>query len=134
MSTEKIPQPWNEESEAGIRRLTDERDRLRAEVERNVTSVLVDHARGVLPHRYEGACPDSVEGPDARDPECPVCRAIDSVSRLRPIGPGEVVVSEKELNVLLILERYARKHGPESIDYAIEALDALRSQKEGGAT
>ena len=53
---------------------------LRAEVERNVTSVLVDHARGVLPHRYEGACPDSVEGPDVRDPECPVCRAIDSAS------------------------------------------------------
>ncbi len=164
-----------------------ERDQLRAAVERlkaapsiHAISVLVDHARGVLPHRYEGACPDSVEGPDVRDPECPVCRAIDSVSRLRTIGPvvvpelsredwgeitdmerrcdfnaktedivakvieiiarklrtigpGEVVVSEKELNVLLILERYARKHGPESIDYAIEALDALRSQKEGGA-
>lgn len=77
--------------QVAIETLTDERDRLRAVVERNVTSVLVDHARGVLPHRYEGACPDSVEGPDVRDPECPVCRAIDSVSRLRPIGPGGVV-------------------------------------------
>lgn len=56
--------------------------------------------------------------------------SVKKGSRLRTIGPGEVVVSEKELNVLLILERYARKHGPESIDYAIEALDALRSQKE----
>lgn len=79
-----------------------ERDQLRAEVERlkaestvAAVSVLVDHARGVLQHLYEGACPDSVEGPDARDPECPVCRAIDSASRLRTIGPGEVVVSRE---------------------------------------
>lgn len=90
--------------QVAIETLTDERDRLRAEVERlkaestvAAVSVLVDHARGVLMHRYEGACPDSVEGPDVRDPECPVCRAIDSVSRLRTIGPGEVVVDAAEL-------------------------------------
>lgn len=79
---------------------------------------------------------------EERGPELPGCPQAElalrkgytlAASRLRTIGPGEVVVSEKELNVLLILERYARKHGPESIDYAIEALDTIRSQKGGAA-
>ena len=76
-----------EERETTVLVTLQELEGLRAEVERlkaestvAAVSVLVDHARGVLMHRYEGACPDSVEGPDVRDPECPVCRAIDSAS------------------------------------------------------
>lgn len=42
-------------------------------------SVLVAHARGIVSHNYTGDCPDTVEGPDSRDPHCPVCRAIDAI-------------------------------------------------------
>ena len=42
-------------------------------------AVLVDHARGIVSHNYTGDCPDTVEGPDSRDPHCPVCKAIDAI-------------------------------------------------------
>lgn len=31
---------------------------------------------GTLRHLYRGFCPDSVEGPNVRDPDCPACQAI----------------------------------------------------------
>ena len=43
---------------------------------KEAVSVLVDHARGVVRHRYEGACPDECEGPFVRDPNCDVCAAL----------------------------------------------------------
>jgi hypothetical protein len=51
-----------------------------------------------------------------------------SVPASRVLKDGEVAIQESERNVLLVLERYARKHGPESIQYAIDTLDALRAQ------
>ena len=42
-------------------------------------AVLVDHAKGIVSHDYTGDCPDTVEGPDSRDPHCPVCKAIDAI-------------------------------------------------------
>lgn len=38
--------------------------------------LLVDVATGKVGHAYQGLCPDTIEGFDSRDAECPVCRAI----------------------------------------------------------
>lgn len=38
--------------------------------------VLHANARGTLTHTYAGSCPDGLEGPDVRDPDCPVCQAL----------------------------------------------------------
>lgn len=134
---------WIELSEAiSIIREHNER---KAREEQGRYSVLVDHARGALPHRYTGACPDSVEGPDVRDPECPVCRAIDSASRLRAIGPGEVVVPGELFQEAVDTADWMSKFEclcDESVGHICEAcsaarfkrsLDALRPQK-GGTT
>lgn len=43
------------------------------------------HATSSLPpidHLYQGRCPDAVNGPDARDPDCTVCQLLD-----RPEAP-----------------------------------------------
>ena len=37
---------------------------------------LFDVATGKIPHLYAGLCPDSVNGPESRDPDCPACQAI----------------------------------------------------------
>ena len=37
---------------------------------------LFDIATGKIPHLYAGRCPDSVNGPESRDPDCPACQAI----------------------------------------------------------
>jgi hypothetical protein len=34
-------------------------------------------------HIYNGKCPDEVNGPDARDPDCPTCRALEEHVRLK---------------------------------------------------
>lgn len=46
--------------------------------QRTSHDVLRDHALGISSHRYEGLCPDHVDGPEQRDLECEVCAAIDS--------------------------------------------------------
>lgn len=38
--------------------------------------VLADHATGRINHANNGLCPDQIEGHDARDPDCTVCRAL----------------------------------------------------------
>lgn len=38
--------------------------------------ILVEHATGKLPHANSGLCPDDIEGHDARDKQCIVCKAI----------------------------------------------------------
>lgn len=38
--------------------------------------VLIDHAAGRVTHDNAGRCPDGTTNPDARDPECTVCRAL----------------------------------------------------------
>ena len=53
------------------------------ETARAVASALVEHidvltkiATGELKHAFNGGCPDAVEGPNVRDPECPACQAL----------------------------------------------------------
>lgn len=48
-----------------------------------VTTQLLDHidcltkiATGELRHIYNGECPDQVEGPNVRDPDCPACQVL----------------------------------------------------------
>jgi len=38
-----------------------------------------------LDHDYLGACPDEINGYDARDPECPACRHINRWDQKREI-------------------------------------------------
>ena len=42
--------------------------------------LLVAFAEGRLQHQNMGLCPDAIEGPDVRDPECAVCCAITAVA------------------------------------------------------
>lgn len=46
--------------------------------EQPVNARLLDVATGKTPHLYEGRCPDYVNGPESRDPDCPACQAIVS--------------------------------------------------------
>jgi len=41
-----------------------------------MSASLFDVATGKTPHLYAGRCPDSVNGPESRDPDCPACQAI----------------------------------------------------------
>jgi NTP pyrophosphatase (non-canonical NTP hydrolase) len=43
--------------------------------------VLRDHARGLIEHTYAGLCPHE-DDPDVRDPNCPVCAALNGVQAL----------------------------------------------------
>lgn len=43
-----------------------------------VNARLLDVATGKIKHLYEGRCPDYVNGPESRDPDCPACQAIVS--------------------------------------------------------
>lgn len=38
--------------------------------------VLVEHAVGTTLHANAGMCPDFIEGPHVRDPDCKVCQAL----------------------------------------------------------
>ena len=40
--------------------------------------MLIDFATGLVHHIDAGGCPDFLEGHNSRDPDCPVCRAIDA--------------------------------------------------------
>jgi hypothetical protein len=44
--------------------------------EKETADVLVDYATGRVDHRWNGSCPDTVNGPNDRDLECPVCAAL----------------------------------------------------------
>jgi len=41
-----------------------------------VLQTLIAHAEGRIDHAGNGLCPDELEGHDARDPDCAVCRAL----------------------------------------------------------
>ncbi|HRV31509.1 MAG TPA: hypothetical protein P5169_07335 [Kiritimatiellia bacterium] len=41
-----------------------------------VNARILDVSTGKLEHINAGLCPDSINGPDSRDPACPACRAI----------------------------------------------------------
>ena len=52
----------------------------------------------------------------------------------RVLGEGERKICSEEWMYLRSLERYARKHGPESIQDVIGCLDHLRASQGGAAT
>ena len=37
-------------------------------------------AQQVMDHRFAGACPDAMNGWDARDPDCEACAALDTLA------------------------------------------------------
>lgn len=47
---------------------------------RHMSAHLFDAETGKIPHIYAGLCPDSVNGPESRDPDCPACRQIASAT------------------------------------------------------
>jgi len=47
--------------------------KLEAQVER-----LRDVATGKIKHVFNGLCPDEIEGPDVRDPDCVACQILDA--------------------------------------------------------
>ena len=46
-----------------------------------MSTSLFDVATGKTPHLYAGRCPDSVNGPESRDPDCPACQAISAAAQ-----------------------------------------------------
>lgn len=54
------------------------RDALAAQAELHAAEVkrLLDVATGRVRHDFLGLCPDSIEGPDSRDPQCPACKVL----------------------------------------------------------
>lgn len=46
-----------------------------------VVQTLIAHAEGRVDHAGNGLCPDGLEGHDARDPDCVVCRALSRVAQ-----------------------------------------------------
>jgi hypothetical protein len=49
----------------------------------NITEPAAAFARRLMLHMYNGLCPDSIEGWETRDPECPACTALDELALLR---------------------------------------------------
>ncbi len=54
--------------------------------------ILAQHARGEIHHLNAGLCPDGVEGSRTRDPECPVCQALEALTD-KPSGDVRVTVT-----------------------------------------
>lgn len=69
---------------------------------------LVAIATDARPHTYsDGLCPDRVEGPDTRDPECPACQAITRA--LRALGEDERRDESREMDRLAGLDEEDRR-------------------------
>ena len=58
---------------------------------------------------------------------------IRAIPTDRVLGEGERKICSEEWMYLRSLERYARKHGPESIQDVIGCLDHLRASQGGAA-
>ena len=52
-----------------------------------MSASLFDVATGKTPHLYAGRCPDSVNGPESRDPDCPACQAISAAAQQERLLP-----------------------------------------------
>lgn len=77
--------PWSELEEGGrferLSSMSRAREAIAAAAAAHTEPVnarLLDVATGKTPHLYEGRCPDYVNGPESRDPDCPACQAIVS--------------------------------------------------------
>lgn len=61
---------------------------------------LYDVATCCVPHVFNGQCPDSMEGSDVRDPDCPACQVLIQVGRqlegAKPHQAVEVAVKVKK--------------------------------------
>lgn len=59
------------------------RELLRVDCQTTATLIekLVKIATGELKHVYNGQCPDAVEGPLVRDPDCPACQVLLGVEQ-----------------------------------------------------
>lgn len=45
---------------------------------RRISAALAGIAKGEVLHSYNGLCPDSINGPRSRDPDCPACRVLSA--------------------------------------------------------
>lgn len=84
----------------GIEKLTDSIVGLR-----EIASGLLS---GKLRHRYAGDCPDDVNGPTARDPHCPACRALMEFESTAAPRPKVFVDLD---GVVVDFDRYKRDRG-----------------------
>lgn len=50
-------------------------------------------AAGEVTHLYRGSCPDTVEGPDVRDDECPACQLLNDIDAMLA-NPGSAPAFE----------------------------------------
>lgn len=66
---------------------------------------LLDAATGKTPHVFNGLCPDSIEGPDVRDPDCPACQALLGVTQAK----SEAVAFVDERAISWLKDRLGRK-------------------------
>jgi len=57
-----------------------ESDELRARPGAATPNILREYAEGRIDHAGDGLCPDAIEGHGSRDPDCPVCRALDAAA------------------------------------------------------
>jgi hypothetical protein len=47
----------------------------------SLEQAMIDVAIGKKRHDWRGTCPDSVEGYDSRDPQCPACKVLIEFER-----------------------------------------------------
>ena len=64
---------------------------------RQIIRDLVAVATGQVAHVYLGSCPDQLEGNDARDHDCPACRAIMTAERLLENDHAEISRLREEI-------------------------------------
>lgn len=55
-------------------------------INRGLLVALHSLGEGRLRHVYGGMCPDGLEGHETRDPECPACQVLISVTRELGLG------------------------------------------------
>ena len=116
--------------------------------------VLLDVATGKIPHLYAGRCPDSVNGPESRDPVCPACRAISAAESVHAELLNALIQCRNRFQIYVEhhLEKHDRRKAAENerfVDLANEAIaranaapagptitraDVLRLAREAGFT
>lgn len=52
-------------------------------------ATLIAHTEGRIHHANSGRCPDALVGHDSRDPNCPVCRALDGAAQAEPVSGAD---------------------------------------------
>ena len=91
-----------------------------------MSASLFDVATGKTPHLYAGRCPDSVNGPDSRDPDCPTCQAIAAAEAQQERLLQDMHDAGREI------DRVMAEAAPKAVRLTLDELDA--AAKEGGKT